>query len=160
MPATKAWYAGSVTLRLGWVTTIVTSSVGVLFPPASNTAYALADSVWAWFGLPFGSSALMPPIARLNTNRPIVAMNQPANDRPAMARAPHRDPDGGGLAGQVGRCVVGHWKPLRTTDCHVRASTVVNAPLTAQQPWSVSGGTESVRLMVSVSPPARGRVDA
>ena len=61
MPATKVWYAGSVTLRLGWVTTIVTSSVGVLLPPAPKTAYALADSVWAWFGLPFGSSALMPP---------------------------------------------------------------------------------------------------
>ena len=61
------------------MTTIVTSSVGVVSPPALKTAYALADSVWAWFGLPFGSSALMPPIARLRTNRPIVARNQPAN---------------------------------------------------------------------------------
>ena len=78
IPATKAWYAGSVTLRLGWVTTIVTSSVGVLFPPAPKTVYALADSVCASFGLPFGSSALMPPIDWLRTNRPMVAMNQPA----------------------------------------------------------------------------------
>src|SRR6478736_4684938 len=59
--------------------TSVRSSVGVLDPPASNTALALADSVVAWFGLPFGSSVLMPPIATLNTNRPMVAMNHPAN---------------------------------------------------------------------------------
>ena len=79
MPATYDWYVGSVTWRLGWVTTINTSSVGVDSPPAPKTAYALADSVWAWFGLPFGSSALIPPIAMLRMNTLIVKMNQPAN---------------------------------------------------------------------------------
>jgi hypothetical protein len=43
--------------------TSVTSSVGVVVPPSPKTAYAFADSVWAWFGLPLGSSALIPPIA-------------------------------------------------------------------------------------------------
>src|SRR5690349_598776 len=58
--------------------TSVTSSVGVFVPPAPKTAYALDDSVWAWLGFPFGSSVLMPPVAWLRTNSPIVAMNQPA----------------------------------------------------------------------------------
>ena len=53
--------------------------------------------------------------------------DEPAGEhRPAMARAPHRDPDGRGLTGQVGRCVVGHWKPLRpqtATSGQVRSST-------------------------------------
>ena len=40
----------------------------------------------------------MPPIDRLIARRPIVATNHSGRDRPAMARAPHRDPDGRGLA--------------------------------------------------------------
>ena len=58
--------------------TIVTSSDGVALPPTSKTAYALADSVCAWFGLPLGSSARIPPMAWLTMNSPIIAMNQPA----------------------------------------------------------------------------------
>src|SRR5215203_32586 len=54
------------------------SSEGVFVPPVWNAAYAFADSVCAWFGLPFASSDLMPPPGRLTRNRPIVPMNQRA----------------------------------------------------------------------------------
>src|SRR3954452_516308 len=59
--------------------TIETSSVGAFVPPDWNAAYAFADSVWAWLGLPLGSSALIPPPGWLRKKSPIVPMNQSAN---------------------------------------------------------------------------------
>ena len=90
-------------------TTTRNCSYGSLVPPALKTSYASLASSWRSFGSALTSPASMPPIAMLATNSPIVAANQRIDDRPAVARAPHRDSDGGGLAaGRTRRLVGGH----------------------------------------------------
>ena len=76
--ATNDANAGSVTFRSGCVTTSSTSSDGVPVPPWSKTARAFADSVCAWFGLPFASSARIPPVSALRTNTAMVPTNHAA----------------------------------------------------------------------------------
>ncbi len=72
----NAWNAGSVALSVGCVTTMLMSSDGVPEPAPSKAANPLDDSVCAAFGLPFGSSVLIPPVNWLSMKSPIVPRNQ------------------------------------------------------------------------------------